>query len=106
MKNYWWPLRKISGIAPVASVYSVIFSLYVNAVKQESLLTVTVVSSSVGTSLYGIRCVTVYHIVGLEYVTLSSCADLVLLIPMREGLHTFFLLLEIFPGTYVPIWIS
>ena len=106
MKKCWWPLSDISGSVPVASVYSVTFSLYVNAVKQKSLLTVTVISSSVGTSLYGIRCVTVYHIFGVEYVTLSSGVALVLLIPLREGLHPFFLLLEIFPGTYVPIWIS
>ena len=83
-------MSEIYGSAPVASVYSVLFSLYVNAVKQKTLLTVTVVSSSVGTSLYGIRCVTVYYIVGVEYVTLSSGFTLVLLIPLREGLHSFF----------------
>ena len=90
MKKYWWPLSEISGIAPVASMYSVLFYFYVNAAKQKSLLTFTVVSSSVGTSLYGIRCVTVYYIVGVSYVTLSSGAALVLLIPLRKGLHPFF----------------
>ena len=60
MNKYWWTLSDISGSAPVASVYSVPFSLYVNSVKQKALLTVTVLYSSVGTSLYGIRFVTVY----------------------------------------------
>ena len=97
MKKYWWPLSDISGSAPVASVYSVTFSLYVNAVKQKALLTVTVVYSSVGTSLYGIRCVTVYYILGVAYVTLSSGISLVLLITLRGGASSFlFTFLEIF----------
>ena len=90
MKKCWWPLSDISGSVPVASVYSVTFSLYVNAVKQKSLLTVTIVYSSVGTSLYGIRFVTVYYILGVAYVTLSYSIALVLLITLRGGFHPSF----------------
>ena len=97
MKKYWWPLSDISGSAPVASVYSVTFSLYVNAVKQKALLTVTVVYYSVGTSLYGMRFVTVYSILGVSYVTLSYSISLLLLITLRGGSSSFLLLfLDIF----------